>query len=640
MKIKSTFILLLSLALLILIIDTSQAQVNSVLGRFSVDIDRGCNGTTVNITENGSFDTPNYWYEGFDESVPGSTDLFYTYNTPGQFYLTMVISDSPAPPEGLTDSLLITITEPLIPEFTIYNCDNHRVRVEINDDHYESYRIDFTATDSELVDPISFSSEFDYGAQGNYRIIVTGIVADGTDNCGTDSRVITTINEIVTPVITSLETTDNDLEGALQMVHTLGANTVYNLNSSTNSSEAFETLQSISGPQTDISMLNTVDNYYCYQIETYDACSEVIVPSNIACSVLFDVRSGEDGNLISWTTDTTQADTYNIIRDDNLLINVTPSNVTSYVDTAVICKRQYIYNVQPIFEGGSSIAIDTAVIANQSGDLPAITEYPESTVLDNQVVLDWGPPDTGDIPFNQYLIEKNINNRGWLSAGSTMDTTYTDRNASFIGAHSYRISYDDECGNTASGSPSTDPIIVQQVSARGRVVSYQWNKYETWLQGIRGYTMERVDTAGNVLEEYPVLSGRSKEITFDGNDLVDKYMRVRAESLDDIPLISYSNIILTSLSTEMYLPSGFTPDGDNLNDKFNAKGPTVYNFSMDIYNRWGILIFSTGDNLNGWDGQINGEDSPEDTYIYKIYFEDGEGRKYSQSGAFSLFRNP
>ena len=135
-----------------------------------------------------------------------------------------------------------------------------------------------------------------------------------------------------------------------------------------------------------------------------------------------------------------------------------------------------------------------------------------------------------------------------------------------------------------------------------------------------------------------MLSGRNWEIEFSSNDLTDKYVRVRAESLDDPPIFSYSNIVTTRLNTEMYLPTAFTPDGNNLNDIFSAKGPSVFNFKMEIYNRWGNLIFVTNDNLSGWDGMIGGEKATEGTYIFKIFFEDGEGRKFDQSGAFTLIR--
>ena len=89
------------------------------------------------------------------------------------------------------------------------------------------------------------------------------------------------------------------------------------------------------------------------------------------------------------------------------------------------------------------------------------------------------------------------------------------------------------------------------------------------------------------LEEFDVLSGREKAITFSPNDSENKLIRVRAESLDATPLYTYSNIVLTELSTTMFLPNVFTPDDDGLNDRFVAKGPKVFNFELEVYSRWG-----------------------------------------------------
>lgn len=181
-------------------------------------------------------------------------------------------------------------------------------------------------------------------------------------------------------------------------------------------------------------------------------------------------------------------------------------------------------------------------------------------------------------------------------------------------------------------------MIIEQGAIRGKEVSFNWNKYETWLSGIRSYTLERVDETGSLQEEFTVFSGREKTVEFSPNDSENKLIRVRAESLDPTPRFTYSNIILTELATTMFLPNVFTPDDDGLNDRFVAKGPKVFNFRMEVYSRWGVLIFTTDDNFNGWDGRINDLEAPEGTYIYKIYYEDAENRKYDQSGSILLMR--
>ncbi|UXP31748.1 gliding motility-associated C-terminal domain-containing protein [Reichenbachiella agarivorans] len=620
-------------------------QYASIQNRFSVDYIKGCTGWQVNVTINdpgGVFQSPKFYYTGFDLNKLPETDLFHTYDSPGEYYLTMFVDNKTGEFENnQLDSILVEVVAPAEPSFIIHNCDDHHVKVQIDDDYYDSYKVNFTATDSEIVNPNSFSNSYDYGAQGDYRIDVQGLFVDASPNCTVLNRGFTSVDKIVDPIITSVETQKNHPKtGNVQMAHTLGENSIYHLYQSDNNSSSFDTLQSVTGAETLIDQLNTTNNYYCFQIKTYDACHDVNIPSNIICTVRFNVKSSDDGNLIEWKTDETQADSYNVIRNDALLQNIADPLVKSFNDTAVICKREYTYNVQTVYTVGSSLALDTAIIASQSGELPPITSYPISSInLENEVVLNWSAPNTGDIPFRQYIVQKNINNRSWRYLATAKDTTYIDDDADFFGTHSYRITYDDDCGNEATPSPFTNPIILKQTAARGKIVSYEWNKYETWTEGIRKYTIERIDSAGNVLEEYPVLSGRQKDIEFAVNDLEEKYIRVRAESLDEEPKFTYSNVIESRLKTQMYLPKAFTPDGDNLNDRFVAKGPAVFDFHMEIYNRWGILIYQTSDLLNGWDGTIKGDKQLEGTYIYKIYFKDGVGKNYNQTGSFLLLRH-
>ena len=70
---------------------------------------------------------------------------------------------------------------------------------------------------------------------------------------------------------------------------------------------------------------------------------------------------------------------------------------------------------------------------------------------------------------------------------------------------------------------------------------------------------------------------------------------------------------------KFYVPSGFTPNNDGLNDCFSVKywGPAVA-FDMSIYNRWGQLIYYSKNINSCWDGTLNGIPQPVGTYVYRI----------------------
>jgi len=69
-----------------------------------------------------------------------------------------------------------------------------------------------------------------------------------------------------------------------------------------------------------------------------------------------------------------------------------------------------------------------------------------------------------------------------------------------------------------------------------------------------------------------------------------------------------------------YLPSSFSPNKDGLNDLFVGKAIGVTEFSMAIYDKGGLIIFSTNDVKEGWDGKFkNGKDAPQGVYVVKIF---------------------
>ena len=90
-----------------------------------------------------------------------------------------------------------------------------------------------------------------------------------------------------------------------------------------------------------------------------------------------------------------------------------------------------------------------------------------------------------------------------------------------------------------------------------------------------------------------------------------------------------------------YIPNAFTPDGDGLNDKFRIVGlppENITQFNLQIYNRWGQMVFSTNDILEAWDGSNKGAVCTEGIYTWVIYYENNKKTKVSNKGSLMLLR--
>ena len=57
-----------------------------------------------------------------------------------------------------------------------------------------------------------------------------------------------------------------------------------------------------------------------------------------------------------------------------------------------------------------------------------------------------------------------------------------------------------------------------------------------------------------------------------------------------------------------------------------------------IYNRWGVLLFSSSDPKNGWNGLYKGKLQPMDTYTWVASGIDIDGKVVSKSGNFILIK--
>lgn len=88
----------------------------------------------------------------------------------------------------------------------------------------------------------------------------------------------------------------------------------------------------------------------------------------------------------------------------------------------------------------------------------------------------------------------------------------------------------------------------------------------------------------------------------------------------------------------LYVPNSFTPNNDNLNDIFFPVIPYYKNATMQIFNRWGILIYNTNDIQNGWDGTFKNSKLPNDVYTYKIDVEFLDNTTKTQTGNVTLIR--
>ncbi len=92
------------------------------------------------------------------------------------------------------------------------------------------------------------------------------------------------------------------------------------------------------------------------------------------------------------------------------------------------------------------------------------------------------------------------------------------------------------------------------------------------------------------------------------------------------------------------MPNVFTPDGDNLNDVFIPilECPElIEKFSLQVFNRWGNIVFETSSFAEGWDGKINSKPCPSEVFVWKLFYTvnlEGKILEKSKFGDVTLIR--
>jgi len=116
------------------------------------------------------------------------------------------------------------------------------------------------------------------------------------------------------------------------------------------------------------------------------------------------------------------------------------------------------------------------------------------------------------------------------------------------------------------------------------------------------------------------------------NTVDPEIIYIRVDNIDCYQITSFN---LVTINCPPWIPSGFSPNFDGINDEFNIQGLlTIFDdFELKIFNRYGTLIYQGGDALGFWDGKSNkginnvGSLLPIGTYYYVLHLNDSNYKK-------------
>jgi gliding motility-associated-like protein len=611
---------------------------------FTADITRGCVPLTVTVT-NCSTDGTQIGYDYGDGNFTNNTS--FTYTTPGIYTIRQIGNfESSNGGDTLTRVDYIEVLDTPPPTFILSTCAGRTVEVGITDTNYDSYLINFGDGSTQVVAP-NTATRRTYPDVTLRTITVTGqhITRPANLACagGSSSQTITPIQALIKPVINSLTAASfTDLVIDFQTNTYLN----YKIYQKTGATGAYQEIAAVNNPQANPlqQAVNTADvsaELYTFQVTAVDVCGNQLRSDEIS-SLLLTTTASNNQNVVSWQTNPSPLlEGFTIYRNGQPVTDIADINQRTFVDASVRCPNEYCYQVVAKYSNGSqSTSTQSCVRAISTDTPPAIQNLTASVQTGNFAFLTWEL--LGGQQAEEFVIFRSDNGGDFRELDRTSSNTYLDNTGNPItpaNTYCYRIQYTSTCGNTSAESILACPMLLTQTTSSTNT-QLDWTAYREWPVGVEEYVLERVDEQGNVYTSQTMSTTLTTQFETKVIDTTTQILRFRILALPVNGQIdsAYSNTIELVQPVQVHFPEAFSPDGNNLNDLFTAKGLFIKEYSLTIYSRWGEVVFQSDRLGDGWDGTYRNEEAPPGKYVYSVRVRDFSGRPYTKEGTVQLIR--
>jgi len=102
---------------------------------------------------------------------------------------------------------------------------------------------------------------------------------------------------------------------------------------------------------------------------------------------------------------------------------------------------------------------------------------------------------------------------------------------------------------------------------------------------------------------------------------------------------SQSNNACATQGSNIHVPNAVSPNGENTEFRpVVVFSNSIQNYTMQIYDRYGALVFESNDLFDAWDGTKNGAPLRQGVYVYTIRFQAANGDWIKRKGTVMLIR--
>lgn len=384
---------------------------------------------------------------------------------------------------------------------------------------------------------------------------------------------------------------------------------------------------------------------------SYDFCSkkttlkwgEYLLYRNVEA---YKIWKSED-NLSSW-------DLVGTINYSDLFIDDTEVLYSSLIRTNIYSTEvvaspntQYYYRIEAVVDDSdynafSNIVSFTTPVFNTPSNLQlenvTVNENNEveisGSVIDLQYASSGKIERSFDFPFDpDYSIP--LNTSGPNQIYEIDPDTDPDQSSYY-----YRISLEDQCGVEINSSEFRTIHLNAELTGDSEV-NLEWNEFVGW--NVEKYNIYIQRQSAPTIWTPIDPSTTSFDFNHDLSSIPpeESMFKYRIEAVENNGnRISNSNAVTVYRSFDPEMPTAFNPNSTIPENTTFKPVITFYNstnYILQIYNRWGAVIWETNDPDEGWTGKNNsGKLQPMGVYVYLLQYEEAAGLVRTKRGTVSL----
>ncbi|MBL7812655.1 MAG: gliding motility-associated C-terminal domain-containing protein [Bacteroidetes bacterium] len=395
----------------------------------------------------------------------------------------------------------------------------------------------------------------------------------------------------------------------------------------------------------------------CYTIKVEDTCSQIGKPSSSHCTIVLRDTIKEPFHFhLSWLAYdwwSNELSHYEVFRQDPggsfKRVAIVDRDNISYVDS-FLCDAVYCYYVEAVHKNGlyrsrSNTVCDKILYLKPDGVSPIELV---TVANDDHTEMRWKPY-YRYIRGGSWILEKCAD----PVAGFTYLKEVSGESASDLAAdvHKnawyYRVRFKDHCGVTGNAGPWSNSLFLQGIPGTG-LLTIDWNDYRHWQSGVKEYHLQLRQKNGQfgTWKVYNAGTTQQYNVDLESFGLDSIFFRVLAVKDSITYDTSVSNVAVFIPRSYVWVPSAFTPDGNNRNETFKPIAGFVYgyqdnpnnSYGFRVLNRWGEQVFYTNQPGEGWDGNYKGISCPAGMYIWEFRAVGFDGIIHRKKGTVMLLR--